>query len=893
MKNNQPITQNEVHFSENDKLVSTTDLKGIITSASPAFIRISGFSEQELLGQSHNIVRHPDMPPQAFKSLWSTIKAGRTWNGRVKNRCKNGDYYWVDAHVSPVFNDGHIVGYRSLRFKPSRAQVDEASKLYADINAGRISDPFEQGKIKAFLSNIKLWQKLMILALLSVMMFAVPSWLMITRANEEIAFTAREKLGVEYEREVIRLMQLIQQHRGLSSVVLSGDTSSAGKWEAKRNEVNEQVKAVETVNNRLSELGLTEHWQTVRSDWEQLASESAGLDTKASVLRHTALIEKVLVFNRKLSDESNLALDPEVDTYYMMVIAINQLPNMSEILGLLRAKGAGILVKKTINAEEIATLQQMAIALNKSQVLINESAAKISGASETLRADSQKMANGTNQVINLIEEKIIKPAKLEFSSKEYFDAVTTTIDQRFTASENFSNALNEALDARIQRINGTRNSVLAAVLSLFGVFLSLSWFIGRGILRPVSALVGAMDKLGRGEMPERDDSDYGLEFNQLKEGMNLVVLAVQALIADSIILSEAAIEGKLATRADARMHLGDFRKIVEGINATLDNIVLPLNEAVEVLNRVEQGDLTQTVNGDYKGQLGDFKQTVNNTIDKLSQTISEVISAADQLGNASEQISTTAQSLSQASSEQAASVEETSASIEQMSASIDQNTENARVTDGMAAQASTEAVQGGEAVKETVQAMKSIAGKIGIIDDIAYQTNLLALNAAIEAARAGEHGRGFAVVAAEVRKLAERSQVAAQEIGELAESSVEMAESAGKLLDTIVPSIKKTSDLVQEIAAASEEQSAGVTQINTAMDQLNQITQQNASSSEELAATSEEMSGQAAQLQELMAFFTVAGMSGAVATKAESFKTPVKKTAAARQAFNETEFVRF
>jgi len=323
MKNNQPITQNEVHFSENDKLVSTTDLKGIITSASPAFIRISGFSEQELLGQSHNIVRHPDMPPQAFRSLWSTVKAGRTWNGRVKNRCKNGDYYWVDAHVSPVFNDGHIVGYRSLRFKPSRAQVDEASKLYADINAGRIKDPFEQGKIKAFLSNIKLWQKLMILALLSVMMFAVPSWLMITRANEEIAFTAREKLGVEYEREVIRLMQLIQQHRGLSSVVLSGDTSSAGKWEAKRNEVNEQVKAVETVNNRLSELGLTEHWQTVRSDWEQLASESAGLDTKASVLRHTALIEKVLVFNRKLSDESNLALDPEVDTYYMMVIAIN------------------------------------------------------------------------------------------------------------------------------------------------------------------------------------------------------------------------------------------------------------------------------------------------------------------------------------------------------------------------------------------------------------------------------------------------------------------------------------------------------------------------------------------------------------------------------------------
>jgi methyl-accepting chemotaxis protein len=229
-----------------------------------------------------------------------------------------------------------------------------------------------------------------------------------------------------------------------------------------------------------------------------------------------------------------------------------------------------------------------------------------------------------------------------------------------------------------------------------------------------------------------------------------------------------------------------------------------------------------------------------------------------------------------------------------MSASINQNTENAKVTDGMATQASGEAVQGGEAVRETVGAMKSIAGKIGIIDDIAYQTNLLALNAAIEAARAGEHGRGFAVVAAEVRKLAERSQIAAQEIGELAENSVEMAESAGKLLDTIVPSIKLTSDLVQEIAAASEEQSAGVGQINTAMDLLNQITQQNASSSEELAATSEEMSGQAAQLQELIAYFTVAGGAASASFKAKpSSKPVVKKTAAAKRAPNEAEFVRF
>ncbi|WP_044103057.1 methyl-accepting chemotaxis protein, partial [Xanthomonas citri] len=186
-------------------------------------------------------------------------------------------------------------------------------------------------------------------------------------------------------------------------------------------------------------------------------------------------------------------------------------------------------------------------------------------------------------------------------------------------------------------------------------------------------------------------------------------------------------------------------------------------------------------------------------------------------------------------------------------------------TDSMAAKAASEAADGGDTVRATVVAMKEIAKKIGIIDDIAYQTNLLALNAAIEAARAGEHGKGFAVVAAEVRKLAERSQIAAQEIGEVAESSVELAESAGRVLGEMVPSIRRTSDLVQEIAAASEEQTAGVSQINTAVGQLNQTTQSAAANAEELAATSEEMSAQAEQLQQLMGFFRLGnGGRGAV-----------------------------
>ena len=555
---------------------------------------------------------------------------------------------------------------------------------------------------------------------------------------------------------------------------------------------------------------------------------------------------------------------------------------------------------------------------NASRVTVHERMKKLQGEYEERHAYWKKVLP-EGKVKDILVEKSFRPAVAFYDAAEkaYFPALAANeraqaqklLNETLTPAYeshreqideavNLSNAANTATEERATATLQSTNTVLVCMaLFIFAVVLAVFYALTRNLTGQLGGdplyVVGITRRVADGDLSMNIDVS-GQRSDSLIVAMKTMVGNITALIGSIDELAREAVLGKLQTRADASRHAGDFRRIVSGVNATLDAVVSPLNVAAEYVDRISKGDIPPRISDSYAGDFNAIKNNLNDLIDamvkvthvskeiaggnlkvavtarsdhdelmkalaemvkNLGEVVGDVHSATDNVANGSHEMSASSETVSQGATEQSSAIEEVSSSVEQMSANIKQNADNAAQTEKIANKAAADAIEGGNAVSQTVVAMKQIASKISIIGEISRQTNLLALNAAIEAARAGEHGKGFAVVASEVRKLAERSQKAAGEITDLSAASVAVAEKAGELLGRILPDVQKTAGLVQEITAASREQDTGAAQISKAIQQLNQVIQQNAAAAEEMAATSEELASQAGRLQSSIGFF--------------------------------------
>ncbi len=698
--------------------------------------------------------------------------------------------------------------------------------------------------MKNVLRSMKLWQKFAVLGAIGAVLAALPLQKVIEYKNGELAVALAEDKGIDTVELMLPLQTALQAHRGLSAMVLAGNAAAENDRRSRAAEVGAQADLLAKALVAHNYSKVADEFKIFRADWQKLSKqvEAREISGPDSLTAHTALVERNIAAIDAVADASGLSLDPVAETYFMMTAIVDHLPRLAETLALTRGTGAALLSSKQASPVERAA---MSLKVQQAQYLQGRAAAQLSKAAE-LSAAIKKTVVSENEAskaltgfFKQVQTDVVEPGKLSLAPAEFFKVGTIAVDTQYKVTTESIAAMQTLLHDRIQSITKERNLLVAEVAGLALLALLLGIAIMRSVTKPLGHAVDAANAVTDGQL------DFAINDAGKDEAAQLLqrFTQMQAKLRER----QAEDQTRLAA-TEAASHAAT--QVAEEIGAAVDGAT--------------QGDFTARIALDDKEEFhANLCNKFNQLIDTVSGTIREVRAAADQLSAASSQVSQTSQSLSHSASQQAASVEETTASLQEMNASVKGNADSANVTDGIATKAAKEAQDGGAAVNQTMDAMKSIATKISIIDDIAYQTNLLALNAAIEAARAGEHGKGFAVVAAEVRKLAERSQVAAQEIGALATTSVGLAEKAGTLLSGMVPSIQKTSELVQEIAAASGEQSEGVTQITGAMNHLSSATQQTASASEELSATAEELSAQAEQLQDLMGFFRLADDDGA------------------------------
>ena len=900
MKINMPVTNNEIELRDDQYIVSKTDLKGVITYVNKDFLDISGFSEAELIGASHNIVRHPDMPPVAFQDLWDTLKAGRPWRGLVKNRAKNGDFYWVEATAMPLKEGEQTVGYISLRRKATRAEIEAADAVYRSVKEGKAKGIMvEHGQVVGNGALARLGRRIrdtnvgkklgLLLAALVVTLVVqggIGLWVM-----------SRDNAALEHARES-RMLPVLKLDR---IIYLLGENSRQVMLALQHNPANPMSKVhdhpltahTDAIPKNADEI--TALWQDYKpfidSDEHRRMAETYNtarmryVDEGLKPARAALLAGKYDEANRILIDKvnplfaeayklSNELVKHQTDTarkeHERQVADSAVLRNLTIVLILLI--GAAVAVVSTMLLRSITRPLETAIGVfkriaqglydNRIDVTRDDEIGKMM---QALQATQARAGFDMSEARRVADESLRIKIGLDNVATNVMiaDRDNNIIYMNQAVARMFQDAQDDirkdlpGFDAA--RLIGTnidsfhknpahQREMLARLKGTHRAAIKLG---GRSFALAVTPVVNERgERLGTAvEWQDRTAE-----------------VAIENEVAD---LVSSAASGDFTKRLVTEGKQGFFRELAGGLNQLVEVVQAGLNDIARVLNAIARGQLTERIEADYSGTFGQLKDDSNTTVERLRETVLRIKESTEAINTASQEIAVGNQDLSSRTEEQASSLEETASSMEELNATVKQNAENARQANDLAKNSNEIAEKGGAMVKRVVATMDEIQGSskkiaeiVGVIDSIAFQTNILALNAAVEAARAGEQGRGFAVVASEVRNLAQRSATAAKEIKNLIAESVEkvdggarLVQEAGSTMDDVVTSFQLVANLVTEITNASREQSSGIEQVTQAVSQMDEVTQQNAALVEEAAAAAESLEEQARALVQAVSMF--------------------------------------
>ena len=717
MRDNGSITNKEYLLKDGTSIVSRTDLHGNIIAANEAFIEASGFDWQELVGQPHNILRHPDVPQAVFKDFWATIEAGKPWSQIVKNRRKNGDHYWVVANATPIFENGEIVGFMSVRTPATNEQKQAATEAYKAIEAGKIS--LKNGEVQCLAKRLNLLNHVNPSFIISVLV----GLLLISIVTSATFETGVPIIAFEIFDVFLVLLILLTTYLG---------------------------------NKRMESL--------------------AGLITSISEGQ----------FNNEIQTSGN-----------------------------------------SISSQIMSRLKSMQIKLGADFDDVNESLKNAKRIESALNAASSNI-----MVADRFRSIIFMNDAVKTMLKEIEPEVKTALPE-FDAD----NLVRQSIDI-FHKDPHHQEDLLEKLTETFSTRIVMGSETVDLIVDPIF-------------------DDKGQRIGTVAEWKRMTAqLAIEGMISD--IVANAA-KGELNARIDASALSGFEQRLSVSINSLLDGFSGITQNLNQILAKMSEGDLSHELGGEYEGEMRGIQVAINNALANIAMTLSKVKNGSSEIGNMATEVAVASEDLSQRTQHQAASLEETAASMEQITSTIQMSSDNTAKANELSHKSADEAREAMVIMQKTIQAMNGIetlSKQIGeithVIDSIAFQTNLLALNAAVEAARAGEHGRGFAVVAGEVRNLAQKSADSSKEISNLITSATSQIQSGTKLVEetntvfeNMVTKINDVETLVSDIATSSTEQAKGLSQINIAVTNLDEVTQQNAALVEQLSATAGNMSEEA------------------------------------------------